>query len=329
MVDLLIPFLPKITHSVALMGKLIDAVTGVWSATPTPLTESREIDFPSVARMVEHHLKLGVKGLFVGGTCGEGPWLPSRQKHDLLRAVVEVSAKRMPIAAQVSDNSPERILENIDRAASCGVDYVVISHPQFVMNATPERLRDCYGVAVEKSPLPVALYDLGDRRPLAIPEEFLGELYANPKVHFVKDSSNDPKRREIALKARQHNSNLRLFNGDEFNCVTYIEAGYDGLMLGGAIFNGKMANKIIDLARAGDIAAANAMQERMTEAMYAVYGRKTIDCWLSGLKHLLVRMGVFSTRESLLGYPLTDYCIEAIDKLLVEEAELLCYEPRR
>lgn len=307
------------------MGKMIDSINGVWSATPTPLTESKGIDYPSVSRMVEHHLKLGVKGLFVAGTCGEGPWLPSRMKHDLLRSVVEVSAKRMPIAAQVSDNSPERILENIDKVAACGADFAVISHPLFVMNATPERMRDCYLTAVEKSPLPVALYDLGERRALAIPEEYLGDLYANPKVHFVKDSSNDPKRRAIALKAREHNPNLRLFNGDEFNCVTYMEAGYDGLMLGGAIFNGRMANLIIEFVKAGDIAAANAMQERMTEAMYAVYGRKTIDCWLSGLKHLMVKMGVFSTRESFLGYPLTDYCIEAIDKLLEEEAELLCH----
>jgi 4-hydroxy-tetrahydrodipicolinate synthase len=42
--------------------------------------------------------------------------------------------------------------------------------------------------------------------------------------------------------------------------------------------------------------------------MYRVYGGTKIECWLSGLKELLVRMGVFSTRNNLLEYPLTEEC---------------------
>jgi 4-hydroxy-tetrahydrodipicolinate synthase len=51
---------------------------GVWSATPTPLDSKRRVDNASVKRLVAHHLRLGVKGLFLAGTCGEGPWLPDR-----------------------------------------------------------------------------------------------------------------------------------------------------------------------------------------------------------------------------------------------------------
>ena len=57
------------------MGKQIskDALSGVWSATPTPLTQKMTVDTQSVKRMVDRHLRLGIKGLFVAGTCGEGP----------------------------------------------------------------------------------------------------------------------------------------------------------------------------------------------------------------------------------------------------------------
>ena len=48
---------------------------GVWSATPTPLTADRRVDADSVDRLVEHHVKMGVTGLMLAGTCGEGPWL--------------------------------------------------------------------------------------------------------------------------------------------------------------------------------------------------------------------------------------------------------------
>jgi len=47
----------------------------IWSATPTPLTDDFRVDRPSVQRMVEHHLALGVSGLMLAGTCREGPWL--------------------------------------------------------------------------------------------------------------------------------------------------------------------------------------------------------------------------------------------------------------
>jgi len=45
----------------------------IWSATPTPFTMDREVDRESLGRMVEHHVRLGVDGLFLAGTCGEGP----------------------------------------------------------------------------------------------------------------------------------------------------------------------------------------------------------------------------------------------------------------
>jgi 4-hydroxy-tetrahydrodipicolinate synthase len=42
--------------------------------------------------------------------------------------------------------------------------------------------------------------------------------------------------------------------------------------------------------------------------MYRVYGGEKIECWMTGLKELLVQLGVFSTNFNLLEYPLTDKC---------------------
>ncbi len=58
---------------------------GVWSAAPTPFDEAMRIDTEAVARMVEHHCRLGVCELFLAGTNGDGPWLPDRDRLLLLR----------------------------------------------------------------------------------------------------------------------------------------------------------------------------------------------------------------------------------------------------
>jgi 4-hydroxy-tetrahydrodipicolinate synthase len=111
---------------------------GVWSAAPTPLTETYNIDKASVTRLAKHHLRLGVKGVFLAGSCGEGPWLSEAQKSTLVQTTVKAAKGKLGIAVQVTDNSAARILDNIARAKNDGAEYAVIAAPFFLMHATPK-----------------------------------------------------------------------------------------------------------------------------------------------------------------------------------------------
>ena len=298
-------------------------LTGVWSATPTPFTEDCRIDLDSVPRLVEQHLRLGVRGLFLCGTCGEGPWMTDEQRRTFIRAVAESANGRLALAAQVTDNSAARILRNMDTVREAGAEIAVIAPPYFLLNATPDNVLALYREAIRNSPLPVGIYDRGTSGAVVVPTEILDELYAEGNVVMVKDSSSDPERRRVALAAREKRSQLSLLNGNEFDCVSYLRAGYDGLLLGGGIFNGKLARKMMDAATRGDWAGADALQRQMNELMWAVYGGRKITCWLSGLKHLLVELGVFRTRTGFLNYPLTPECRNAIAAVVKRDATLL------
>ena len=67
----------------------------------------------------------------------------------------------------------------------------------------------------------------------------------------------------------------------------------------------------------------------MNRLMWDVYGGKKITCWLTGLKELLVQMGVFRTNRSFLNYPLTPACRQAIRRALAREHDVLFPPPRR
>lgn len=296
---------------------------GVWSATPTPFDDKMRVDEKSLARLIEHHLRLGVKGLFLAGTCGEGPWMPDTTRRRLVQSTVALGNGRLGIAVQVTDNSSARIGENINQAKEDGADLVVIAPPYFLINATPQNIEKLYVEAIDKSTLPVGIYDRGKHAAVFVPDAVLKTLYAHPKVVMIKDSSSDPKRRALALAARQKNPNLKLLDGDEFRCDEYISGGYDGLMLGGAAFNGFLANQILQAARAGKKAEAQALQARMNRVMFAVYGGEKIKCWLTGEKELLRQIGVFKTTNSFLNYPLTPACQKAIARLLKTDADVL------
>lgn len=300
-----------------------EQLCGVWSATPTPLNEDLSLDCDSIGPMVEHHVRLDIRGLFVAGSCGEGPWLPDADRRTLVREVVRHNAGRMAIAVQVTDNSAARVIDNMNRAAEDGGDVAVIAQPFFRMNKTPESLHRMYLRAIEASPLPVGIYELGERGPLPIPTEVLAELYRHPKVVMIKDSSGSEERRDLCLAAREERPELLVLDGDEFHCVQYLRAGYDGLLLGGGIFNGYLAWQIIRAVQAGDIARAQQVQERMNELMWDVYGGRDIRCWLAGQKQLLVEMGIFRSNANHLDYVLTAECAAAIKRRLETDRDVL------
>ncbi len=303
------------------MNATATAVRQIWSAAPTPFTARREIDLESVARLVAHHISLGVDGLFLAGTCGEGPWMTDRQKHTLVDAVRFEAAGRLKLAVQVTDNSAARVLEQI--AALGPVDAVVVAQPYLAMNVTPATLRRYYLDILDQSPVPVCYYERGRASLVAVPDEVLHDILPHPNLRFVKDSSGDPARRAVLLKGRALRNNLSLLLGDEFLCVDYLTAGYDGVMLGGSVLNARYVAEIMCHLAEGDTSAAQETERRMIALLHAVYGGPKVTCWLNGLKTTLVRLGVFNTNTAYLDYPLTPECSAAIDQVLATERAYL------
>jgi 4-hydroxy-tetrahydrodipicolinate synthase len=181
-----------------------------------------------------------------------------------------------------------------------------------MLNATADRQLGFYREIARGSALPVGFYDRGKNSPYMMPETHLTELLAEPNLAMVKDSSQLPAHREVFLAGRRLRPELTLLDGDEFDCVSYLQAGYDGLLLGGGIFNAGIALAMIRAVQAGNATEAARLQARMNDLMLRVYGGPKIECWMSGLKELLVQMGIFSSRASLLDYPLTESCLRQI-----------------
>ena len=299
-------------------------IAGVWSATPTPFTETMEIDSEAVSRLVDHHLRLGVKGLFLGGTSGEGPWMTDSDRLELAKCVAKNNKGRMLLAMQITDNSAARMIDNIKRIEDSGIDITVIAPPFFQANADQEYLKKLYFEVIESSSLPVGIYHRGKHSSVPIEVDTLAEIIAHPKVLMVKDSSSDAAAREMICGAiKKRKDELFALDGDEFNSVPYAVAGYDGFMFGGACFNGFMANKILELAKSGDVDGAQVMQDHMNNIMTRAFGGEGLPCWLAGQKQMMVELGIFNTCKTIINYKLTDECAQTIKQIVKEETEYL------
>jgi 4-hydroxy-tetrahydrodipicolinate synthase len=296
---------------------------GVWSASPTPLNEHFTILIEDVSRLLGHHRRLGVNGLFLCGTNGEGPWLPGRARFNLIREVARNVGGDMPIAVQVTDNSSMRIVDNMVAAADAGADIAVIAPPDFFFNASADTLTRHYMDAIDHSPLPVGIYDRGPHGTVEVPLETLKKVYSHEKVILIKDSAVDLEHKKAAIEARKNRPELSLLNGYEFDCVTYLEDGYDGLLLGGGVFNGYLARKLMEAVRGDDIKTAEQLQKRMNNLMWDVYGGKDISCWLAGEKYLLMQLGVLTSLVNYPRYELTESCKKSIEQALKRDNDYL------
>jgi len=294
-----------------------------WSASPTPFTKKMMIDKESIGKMVAHHLRLGIDGIFVAGTCGEGPWITDTMFRELLSETVKTSKGRLTISCQVTENSEIKIKEKMKLAADCGADIAVLAPPYFLFNACESRLMQFYREVVNYSPIPVGIYDRGKNGAVQVPESVITDALSNPKVAVLKDSSDDPARMQNALQCLKLNPEIKLLTGAEFKIIDYLKNGFHGATSGGGIFIGRLADLIIKAHLEGKSADAGKYQNIANTLMYIVYGGKQITCWLTGLKYLLVKLGIFSTYDSILKYPLTEECRNSIDKAVEEYHEYL------
>jgi len=107
------------------------ALSGIVPPTISPLDSSREVDEGAIAHLVDHVLQGGCSGLFVLGGCGEGAWLPSRQRGAVVRAFARAANGRVPVLAGVMLPATAPAAEAARQAAAEGADAVVVGSPYY------------------------------------------------------------------------------------------------------------------------------------------------------------------------------------------------------
>lgn len=282
----------------------------LWSATPTPLDENWEIDQESLAKLLQYQLSVGIKGFFVGGTCGEGPWITNRQRHTLVSTARKSVGPNVPIMAQVTENSAPRILENIRAAKDAGADMAVIAEVMFYLSPTEKNLLKIYLDAVEGSELPVVFYCRGKHANIPMPDSVFQRVIEHPNVVALKDSSGDENKKRAIFAARDARPELAAFSGDENRCLEYLRAGYDGLLIGGAAFNGPLVMSLF--AALNDPAKAEEIDDAIRALNLRIYG-EGFRWWIAGLKRFLVQKGLARTENHHLRLEMPDALRAEVD----------------
>ncbi|GAB7110341.1 dihydrodipicolinate synthase family protein [Streptomyces phaeofaciens JCM 4814] len=246
-------------------------LTGVVPPVCTPLTADREVDVPSLCRLVDHLVAGGVDSLFVLGSTSEVAHLTDRQRRLVTETVVSHVAGRLPVLAGAIDMTTPRVLEHVEAVTAAGADAVVVTAP-FYTRTHPAEIARHYRLIAARSPVPVVAYDIPVAVHTKLPAQLVLELADEGVLAGLKDSSGDLAGfREIVTGARSL-PGFSTLTGSELTVDAALALGADGAVPGLANVDPDAYVRLDRLCRSGDLERARAEQERLC----ALFGMVTV-----------------------------------------------------
>ncbi|MUW13688.1 dihydrodipicolinate synthase family protein [Halorubrum sp. CBA1125] len=164
-------------------------LTGIVPPIVTPFDEDGEIDEDALRREIRYHLDVGVHGISVAGSTGEGNAL-TLEEHSLVYDIaVEEADGSVPVVAGAIATSAQEAAAKAERARSAGADFVMATPPHY-MTPTDDGLVDYFRVVGERGELPILIYDVIDH--VDVTDELAARMVdAVPELYGIKQSGGD------------------------------------------------------------------------------------------------------------------------------------------
>lgn len=245
-------------------------LTGVVPPVCTPLTPDREVDVPSLLRLVDHLLAGGVHALFVLGSSSEAAYLRDAQRRLVVEAVTAHVGGQVPVLAGAIDMATPRVLDHVAAVTAAGADAVVVTAP-FYARTHPAEIARHFRLVAAASPVPVIAYDIPVAVHTKLPADVVLDLAADGVLAGLKDSSGDLAAFRAVVTGARGLSGFSVLTGSELLVDAALALGADGSVPGLANVDPHGYVRLDRLCRAGDWERARDEQDRLC-ALFGLVG---------------------------------------------------------
>lgn len=263
---------------------------GVTPAMATPLLPgSHTVNTAVVPQLVDFLIAAGVKGLFIGGTTGEGTQLDPDQRLALHEAAVSAAAGRVPVLVHVGAQRTETAvaLAEAARTAATPPAAIVAMTPAFYGMHDDALARYYEAIAAAAPDLPLFLYDIPQFAVNGISPALLGRLCREiPSLAGMKTSRVDVQIVRQLIDALP--PGRILLAGNESAALGLLALGADGLISG---LSTAIPEPFVTLTRAvgaGDLPGAQRIQQTINRLLALL----PAGARLGGIKAILDQRGI-------------------------------------
>lgn len=259
---------------------------GVSPAMATPLVPgTHTVNSDVVPRLVDFLAGKGVKGLFVGGTTGEGTQLDLDQRERLHEAAA-AAAGRVAVLLSVGAQRIEDAVRLTHHAAGLRPDAIVAMTPTFYGMSDVALARYYHAIAAAAPDIPLFLYDIPQFAVNGISPSLLSTLARDiPSLAGLKSSRVDVQIVRQLIDALPRDRIL--LAGNESAALGSLALGADGLISG---LSTAIPEPFVALTRAfaaGDIDEAREWQRCINRLLGVLSGAR-----IGGIKAILNQRGV-------------------------------------
>lgn len=246
-----------------LFGRLITAIV-------TPFDQHGRVDFPTFASLVDFQFANGADSLVVCGTTGESPCLPIHDKLALFEEAVRAAAGRGKIIANVGDNCTYDSAMFAREAASTGVDGIMCVVPYYNKPSQEGMYRHFRTIAESVPGLPLVIYNIPGRSVVNMEAETVLRVVGDcPNVRAMKQAAVVPDQdRKILAEAPD---DFEMFSGNDENTLAMMAYGASGVISTTSNVAPAEMARMVDAFAAGDVEAANALNERLLPLMKGLF----------------------------------------------------------
>lgn len=231
--------------------------------------EHGEVNPQAVKRLARYYLDSGVKGLYVGGSSGEGMLQTVDERKRTLEAVMEEVGGKMTIIAHVGAAATRDSVELAKHAEAVGAD-AVSAVPSIYYRLSEESVREHWQAIIDSTSLPFIIYHIPQTTGFQLSLNLLRQMAKQDKVIGVKISAESTY--ELQQFKAAGGDDFLVFNGPDEQYLAGRSIGADG-GIGGTY--GVMPELFLHLERcfaAGAIDEARKWQFRINEIIGGLLG---------------------------------------------------------
>ena len=243
-------------------------IAGSMVALVTPMDAEGRLDWDSLSRLVDFHLKEGTNAIVAVGTTGESATLDVDEHVAVIRHVVKQVAGRIPVIAGTGANSTREAIELTAAAKQAGADACLLVTPYY-NKPTQEGLYLHHRKIAESVAIPQILYNVPGRTACDMLPDTIARLSGVANIIGVKEATGDLQRgKEVLDKVA---SDFLVYSGDDATAVELMLMGGKGNISVTANVAPREVSELCALAMRGEAAAARAINERLMPLHKALF----------------------------------------------------------
>ncbi len=242
---------------------------GAGVAIVTPMKENGEVNYESMAKLVDFQIENGTDAIIVCGTTGESSTLTHEEHLDVIGECVKMVAGRIPVIAGTGSNCTDTAVYLSTEAQKLGVDGLLLVSPYY-NKATQNGLYKHFRTVAESVRLPILLYNVPSRTGCNILPETVVRLCRDVEnIVGVKEASGNIS--QIAHLAAIAGGCVDIYSGNDDQIVPIMALGGLGVISVLSNVAPRQTHEICRKFLDGDVAGSRKLQLEAMDLCNALF----------------------------------------------------------